>query len=61
VVVTLEELALVTREPGVARSVRVGRFNLASMRHTGRCHELFTGRTLDVCPAAIRDAPWFQP
>ncbi len=57
----MEDLGLVTREPGVARSVRVGRSNRASVRHTGKWHELFAGQTLDECLASIRDDPWFQP
>ena len=39
----------------------MGPFNSAYMRHTGKWHQLFAGRTLDECLASIRNDPWFQP
>jgi hypothetical protein len=37
------------------------RFDLSFMRHTGQWVELYLGKTLDECLAAIRDDPWFTP
>lgn len=38
-----------------------GKFNLAYLRHTGKCWEVYRGLTADECLKTIRDEAIFQP